>query len=71
MQPFYIFIWPCVISFLAGLIIGIVFVMKRKAVGTLVIDQTGEKDLWTVIFDEDLSDVENETSIVLSIRKKT
>lgn len=60
-----------VILFIAGIVLGMIIEEHRKSVGTLVIDQTGEKDLWTVIFDEDLGDVEKEMSVVLQIRRKT
>lgn len=59
------------IIFVVGIVIGASLEKKRKTVGTIVIDQTGEKDRWTVIFDEDLGDVENETIVALKIQKKT
>ena len=71
MQSLIIWIGSSILIFVAGLVLGMALETKRKSVGTLVIDQTGEKDLWTVIFDEDLGDVENESSVVLMIRKKS
>lgn len=71
MQSLIIWLVMALVIFIVGILVGIAINTGRKTVGTLIIDQTGEKDLWTVIFDEDLSDVENETSVVLKIRKKT
>ena len=43
---------------------------KQKYAGSLVIDQTGDKDRWTFLLDEDLGDVEKEQSIVLRIERR-
>ena len=37
--------------------------------GKLVIDTTGEKDRWTIFFDDDLGDVEKMDKVVLHIEK--
>lgn len=37
--------------------------------GRLVIDTTGEKDRWTIFFDDDLGDVEKMDKVVLRIEK--
>lgn len=37
--------------------------------GKLLIDTTGEKDRWTIFFDDDLSDIEKMTQVVLSIER--
>ncbi len=71
MQSLIIWLVMALVIFVVGILVGIAVETGRKSVGTLVIDQTGEKDLWTVIFDEDLGDVEKESSVVLKIRKKT
>ena len=37
--------------------------------GRLVIDTTGEKDRWTIFFDDDLGDVEKMDKVVLRIER--
>ena len=37
--------------------------------GRLVIDKTGEKDRWTIFFDDDLGDVEKMDKVVLHIER--
>lgn len=37
--------------------------------GKLVIDTSGDKDRWTLFFDDDLSDIEKMTQVVLSIER--
>lgn len=37
--------------------------------GKLLIDTTGDKDRWTIFFDDDLGDIEKMTQVVLSIER--
>ena len=37
--------------------------------GKLLIDTTGEKDRWTIFFDDDLGDVEKMAQVILSIER--
>ena len=37
--------------------------------GKLVIDATGEKDRWTIFFDDDLGDVEKMDKVILRIER--
>ena len=37
--------------------------------GRLVIDTTGERDRWTIFFDDDLGDVEKMDKVILRIEK--
>lgn len=55
-------------------IIGYLIYLYRKKhrphiSGKLVIDTTGEKDRWTIFFDDDLGDVEKMNQVVLSIER--
>ena len=46
------------------------FLKNRNHIsGKLLIDTTGEKDRWTIFFDDDLSDIEKMTQVVLSIER--
>lgn len=42
---------------------------KPHISGKLVIDTTGEKDRWTIFFDDDLGDVEKMNQVILRIEK--
>ena len=37
--------------------------------GKLLIDTTGEKDRWTIFFDDDLGDIEKMAQVILSIER--
>ena len=37
--------------------------------GKLLIDTTGDKDRWTIFFDDDLGDIEKMTQVILSIER--
>lgn len=57
-------------GFIFGIVAGGAIERKQKTVGTLIIDQTGVKDLWTIIFDEDLGDVEKEPFVYLKVDRR-
>lgn len=56
-------------TLLAGYVLGRMHKPKVHISGKLLIDTTGEKERWTIFFDDDLGDVENMTQVVLSIEK--
>ena len=56
-------------TLLAGYALGRMHKPKVHISGKLLIDTTGEKDRWTVFFDDDLSDIEKMTQVVLSIER--
>lgn len=46
------------------------FLKNRNHIsGRLVIDTTGDKDRWTIFFDDDLGDVEKMNQVILRIEK--
>ena len=46
------------------------FLKNRNHIsGRLVIDTTGDKDRWTIFFDDDLGDVEKMDKVVLRIER--
>lgn len=46
------------------------FLKNRNHIsGRLVIDTTGEKDRWTIFFDDDLGDVEKMDKVILRIER--
>ena len=56
-------------TLLAGYAFGRMHKPKPHISGKLLIDTTGNKDRWTIFFDDDLSDVEKMVQVVLSIEK--
>ena len=56
-------------TFLAGYDMGRRHKPKVHISGRLVIDTTGEKDRWTIFFDDDLGDVEKMDKVILRIEK--
>lgn len=54
------------------LLAGYLFGSRKKKThisGKLLIDTTGNKDRWTIFFDDDLGDVEKMNQIILRIEK--
>lgn len=43
---------------------------KSHISGKLLIDTTGDKDRWTIFFDDDLDDIEKMTEVTLSIERR-
>ena len=56
-------------TLLAGYAMGRIHKPKVHISGKLLIDTTGEKDRWTIFFDDDLSDIEKMTEVTLSIER--
>lgn len=56
-------------TLLAGYALGRMYKPKVRFSGRLVIDTTGDKDRWTIFFDDDLGDVEKMDQVVLRIEK--
>lgn len=56
-------------TLLAGYALGRIHKPKDHISGRLVIDTTGEKDRWTIFFDDDLGDVEKMDKVILRIEK--
>lgn len=56
-------------TLLAGYALGRMHKHKVHISGKLLIDTTGDKDRWTIFFDDDLSDIEMMDQITLRIEK--
>ena len=56
-------------TLLAGYALGRMHKPKVHISGKLVIDTTGEKDRWTIFFDDDLGDVEKMDKVVFRIER--
>ena len=54
----------------AGYALGRMHKPKVHISGKLLIDTSGDKDRWTLFFDDDLSDIEKMTEVTLSIEKR-
>lgn len=60
----------CVVAtLLAGYALGRMHKPKVHISGKLLIDTTGDKDRWTIFFEDDLGDVEKMDKVVLRIEK--
>ena len=57
-------------TLLAGYALGRMHKPKIHISGKLLIDTSGDKDRWTIFFDDDLGDIENMTEVTLSIEKR-
>ncbi len=61
----------CAIAVLcAGYALGRMYKPKVHISGKLLIDTTGDKDRWTIFFDDDLGDIEKMTEVTLSIERR-
>ena len=56
-------------TLLAGYALGRMHKPKVHISGKLLIDTTGDKDRWTIFFDDDLGDVEKMDKVVLRIER--
>lgn len=74
MAESFIFVAITVVCVGATLLAGYALGRKHKAKvhisGKLLIDTTGDKDRWTIFFDDDLGDIEKMTQVTLSIEKR-
>ena len=52
-----------------GIIVSRILKNRNHISGRLVIDTTGDKDRWTIFFDDDLGDVEKMNQVILRIEK--
>lgn len=57
------------VTLLAGYALGRMHKPKVHISGKLLIDTTGDKDRWTIFFDDDLGDIEKMNQVVLRIEK--
>lgn len=72
MTPYICFAVVIVVSLIAILWLSWLLRQTRKKPhisGKLLIDTTGDKDRWTIFFDDDLGDIEKMTEVVLSIER--